>query len=205
MRHRPKYRRILWACRLDCLYKRFLRMYCIPFFVPSRLSAVSKLSPSSTAPLARCVANGFTEVDVKTMVALECGVVGVNMIPSIAEHPNFCHCDFSVHKILKCYTIGRWYGLITWPDSSTQLLPLNEHGEVTMTASIRTFCRCTQVLPKMASDGDGAEHCTGYKLHHSVHWARSTVQDTSLETLCLQLLWSSCNVETMTFSSPSSH
>lgn len=94
----------------------------------------------------------FQEVHVQAPLALECGVVGVDVMSSTVGHHNACLCVFAVRTISNEKIIGAYADSLVHTDLSKQLLSMKEYCEGTMGILISTLIRYATTPMNTATD-----------------------------------------------------
>lgn len=102
--------------------------------------------------------SGCHDVIVKVQLALECGLVGINVMLLTVEDCRTSVGAFSACTISKMETIGAYYGSLVCIDLSEKPLGMHAYGEGTMEVAVDAFNRPTIALHDIVTDRCGVEH-----------------------------------------------
>lgn len=118
-----------------------LRCTSFSILLPQWFSSAWKLLPYSTALLEFCMANPLSQGTQKSQLALECGVVGVNVRPWTAEHPNMSHSVIFARTIWNEEKIEAYYGTLVYTDLSKLLVSMSKDVMGTIIVLVMTYHR----------------------------------------------------------------
>lgn len=156
------------------------------FIVLPRLLTVSMLLSYFITQFSTVWRDRFHAEDVKVLLALKCGLVGVNVMPWTGDHPHAGLGMFVGRTNSRDEAILAYYGLLVCTDRFQKRLSNEVYGEGVMVVSIITFNRWAIVLLKMATDCQYIEHSCGIVASPFSERGSLMMHDTWLEILCLQ-------------------